>query len=107
LISSRKTIGDIRSNLSVQFRAALRVQRTLHTEAENRIANLDVAPGLTAARRVLPGNAGPFNGIFPASLVRPDRNNFAPRIGIAWKPQKQNGVRTGYGINYNLANMAL
>src|SRR4029077_1322868 len=47
--------------------------------------------------------AGPVNGIFPASLVRPDRNNFAPRIGIAWKPQKQTVVRVGYGINYNLA----
>src|SRR5205807_2489570 len=36
-------------------------------------------------------------------LVRPDRNNFAPRVGIAWKPQKQTVVRAGYGINYNLA----
>jgi len=62
-----------------------------------------VAPGFTAAARVLPGNAGPFSGIFPASLVRPDRNNFAPRIGVAWKPQKQTVLRTGYGINYNLA----
>jgi len=62
-----------------------------------------VAAGFTTAARVLPGNAGPFNGTFPASLVRPDRNNFAPRIGIAWKPQKQTVVRAGYGINYNLA----
>ena len=73
------------------------------TEADSRIANLDVAPGFTAASPVLPGKTGPFNGTFPASLVRPDRNNFAPRIGIAWKPQKQMVVRAGYGINYNLA----
>src|SRR6185437_9458000 len=31
----------------------------------------------------------------------PDRNNFAPRIGIAWKPLKKTVVRAGYGINYN------
>src|SRR6267143_1029135 len=29
--------------------------------------------------------------------------NFAPRIGLAWKPQKQTVIRIGYGINYNLA----
>ena len=74
-----------------------------YTEANNQIANLDVAPGFTSAAVVLPGQSGPFNGTFPASLVRPDRNNFAPRIGIAWKPQKQMVVRAGYGINYNLA----
>jgi hypothetical protein len=74
-----------------------------YTEANNQIANLDVAPGFTAALPVLPGHAGPFDGTFPASLVRPDRHDFAPRIGIAWKPQKQMVVRAGYGINYNLA----
>jgi len=91
-----------RSNLS--FNLGLRYEYNgPYTEAENRIANLDVRPGFAAAARVLPGQAGPFNGIFPASLVRPDRSDFAPRIGIAWKPQKQTVVRTGYGINYNLA----
>ena len=94
-----------RSNLS--FNLGLRYEYNgPYTEAENRIADLDVAAGFTTAARVLPGNAGPFNGTFPASLVRPDRNNFAPRIGIAWKPQKQTVVRTGYGINYNLAQYA-
>src|SRR5438552_3203876 len=74
-----------------------------YTEANNRIANLDVAPGFTAAVPVLPGQSGPYNGAFPASLIRPDRNNWAPRVGIAWKPQKKTVVRAGYGINYNLA----
>ncbi len=91
-----------RSNLS--FNVGLRYEfNGPYTEASDRISNLDVAPGFTAAAPVLPGHAGPFNGMFPASLVRPDRNNFAPRIGMAWKPQKQTVVRTGYGINYNLA----
>jgi trimeric autotransporter adhesin len=91
-----------RSNLS--FNLGLRYEYNgPYTEAANQIANLDVAPGFTVAVPVLPGHAGPFDGIFPASLVRPDRNDFAPRIGIAWKPQKQMVVRAGYGINYNLA----
>jgi len=95
-----------RSNLS--FNLGLRYEYNgPYTEAANQIANLDVAPGFTAAVPVLPGHAGTFNGTFPASLVRPDRNNFAPRIGVAWKPQKQTVVRTGYGINYNLAQYGM
>jgi hypothetical protein len=77
-----------------------------YTEANNHIANLDVASGFTAAEPVLPGAAGEFNGTFPASLIHPDRNNYAPRIGIAWRPLKQTVVRAGYGINYNLAQYA-
>jgi hypothetical protein len=71
------------------------------TEAHDRIANLDVANGFTGASVVIPGQSG-----FPASLLHPDRNDFAPRIGIAWRPLKNTVVRTGYGINYNLAQYA-
>jgi hypothetical protein len=75
------------------------------TEAENRIANLDVSfsPESITAYRVLPGQTGSYAGAYPASLVRPDRNNFAPRLGLAWRLGKQTVVRAGYGINYNLA----
>jgi len=92
----------LRTNLS--FNLGLRYEYNgPYTEAQNRIVNLDVAPGFTAATPVQPGGTGPFHGGFPDSLVRPDRNDFAPRVGIAWKPQKQMVVRAGYGINYNLA----
>jgi trimeric autotransporter adhesin len=74
-----------------------------YTEAQNRIVNLDVAPQFTSADVVQPGQTGTFSGAFPASLVRPDRNNFAPRLGLAWKPVSLTVVRLGYGINYNLA----
>ncbi|MGA2096635.1 MAG: TonB-dependent receptor [Candidatus Acidiferrum sp.] len=74
-----------------------------YTEANNQIVNLDVAPGFTAAAPVFPGTVGPYSGFFPDSLIRPDRHAFAPRLGLAWKPFKQTVVRTGYGINYNLA----
>ena len=74
-----------------------------YTEAHNRIANLDVASGFTGATPVLPGQTGTFNGTFPASLIRPDRNDFAPRLGLAWRKLKNTVIRAGYGINYNLA----
>jgi trimeric autotransporter adhesin len=91
-----------RSNLS--FNLGLRYEYIgPYTEANNRIVNLDVAPGFTAAVPVLPGATGPYNGVFPNSLIQPDHNDWAPRVGIAWKPEKKMVVRAGYGINYNLA----
>src|SRR5262249_9882808 len=32
----------------------------------------------------------------------PDHNNFAPRLGLAWRPHAGTVVRAGYSINYNL-----
>jgi len=74
-----------------------------YTETQNHIVNLDVAPGYTNAVPVFPGQTGPYSGVFPISLVRADRNNFGPRLGIAWRIGKRTVVRAGYGINYNLA----
>ncbi len=79
-----------------------------YTEAQNRIANLLVGPGFTTATpvvpldAVLPVDSGTFLASSNPSLIEPDRNDFAPRLGIAWKPQKKTVVRAGYGINYNL-----
>jgi hypothetical protein len=96
-----------RSNLS--FNIGLRYEYVgPYTEANNQIANLIVTSGFTSAEPVvpagaaLPPQAGQLARSSTASLINPDRNNFAPRIGIAWKPEKKMVVRTGYGINYNL-----
>jgi len=95
---------DFRFRPNLSFNLGLRYEYNgPYTESHNQIANLDVAAGFTGATPVLPGQGGAFNGTFPASLIRPDRNNFAPRLGLAWKPFKQTVVRAGYGINYNLA----
>jgi len=92
----------IRANLTLLLGLRYEYQGPF-TEANNQIVNLDVAPGFTAAAPVFPDQVGPHNGFFPESLIRPDRNNYAPRLGIAWKPLKQTVVRAGYGLNYNLA----
>jgi trimeric autotransporter adhesin len=92
----------IRANLTLNL--GLRYEYNgPYMEAKNQIANLDVAPGFTAAAPVEPGQTGPTFGVFPTSLIKPDRNNFAPRLGLAWKPRNLTVVRVGYGINYNLA----
>ena len=75
------------------------------TEISNHLANLDIAPqfltnpGFSSPDAVAPVIAGQ-NGV-PATLVKPDRNNFAPRVGFAWKVTAKTVIRGGYGINYN------
>jgi hypothetical protein len=73
-----------------------------YVDADGQLVNLDVASDFTAAIPVQSGGTGFFSGPLPRSLVEPDRNNLAPRIGIAWKPQSGTTIRAGYGINYNL-----
>jgi hypothetical protein len=101
---------DFRFRPSLSFNLGLRYEYNgPYTEARNQIANLNVGNGFTSAQPVvpagaiLPTSAGGLVTSSTQSLINPDRNNFAPRIGIAWKPMKQTVVRAGYGINYNLA----
>ncbi|MCW5979049.1 MAG: TonB-dependent receptor [Bryobacteraceae bacterium] len=62
-------------------------------EKHNRMANLAVAPGFTGAEPLL----------WPDTLVRPDRNNFSPRLALAWRPSLRRSavVRAGYGWYFN------
>src|SRR4029077_4857003 len=92
-----KLRGNLTLNLGLRYEYV-----SPFTELNDRIANLILSPGVLnpefgtpAVTPVLPGQG------FPASLVRPDRNNFAPRVGIAWKATPAMVVRAGYGINYN------
>src|SRR5262249_45345223 len=75
-------------------------------ETNNSLVNLDVAPDFSAAVPVLPGQAGPYHGLFPKSLVKPDRKELSPRLGLAWRATGITVVRAGYGITYNGAAYA-
>ncbi len=72
-------------------------------EKYGRMANLDIAPGYSNVAVVLPNQSGPYTGVFSNSLINPDRNNWAPRVALAWRvPSKRSTVvRAGYGIYYN------
>jgi hypothetical protein len=94
--------GNFSFNLGLRYDYA-----SPYTEANNKIVNLDAATGFVAVVPVLPGTTGTLSGIaFPASLVHPDRNNVAPRVGIAWRLKNRTVVRAGYGLTYNGAAYA-
>jgi len=93
----------VRSNLTLNL--GLRYEYfTPIQEKYGHLVNLDVAPGFTAVAPVIAGGVGPYSGPFPAALVNPDKNNFSPRFGLAWKPGAKSKFtfRAGYGWAYNM-----
>jgi hypothetical protein len=95
----------IRPSLSILWGARYEFQGPF-SEAQNHITNLDVTSGFSSATPVIAGETGALSGTFPNSLIKPNYNDWAPRIGLAWRPIKNTVVRTGYGINYNLAQFS-
>jgi hypothetical protein len=75
------------------------------TELQGRLVNLDIAPGYTAIAPVLASDpAGSLTGLtYPSSLIRPDRHEFEPIVGFAWRPFPASSVviRGGYSLRYN------
>jgi hypothetical protein len=74
-------------------------------ERYGRLVNLDIVPGFSGAAAVVASAPiGPLTGQhLPASLIRPDRNNLAPRLGFAWRPFSASSmvVRGGYGVYFD------
>ncbi|HUN83435.1 MAG TPA: carboxypeptidase-like regulatory domain-containing protein [Terracidiphilus sp.] len=79
-----------------------------YTEKYNHLAIVDTNPsgGFTQAAEVEAGNAGPFSGSLPNSLVFPFRLGIAPRVGFALRLPKQTVVRAGFGMNFTNSQYA-
>ena len=85
---------DIRVSRRLTLNLGLRYEFvTPYTEAQNRLSNFDPRTN-TIVQATKDDRA----------LVNPDRNNFAPRFGFAYKLGQETVLRGGYGIGYTYFN---
>ena len=76
-----------------------------YSEQNNYISNFDpttqtvltLAPGATAGNGITPVKA---DGVYGKTLINPDLNDFAPRVGFAWSVLPKTVVRGGFGVGY-------
>ncbi len=84
---------DIRATAKLTVNVGLRYEyATPIYERDNRLTNFD--PVTKSLRFASSGS------IENRSLVKPDRNNFGPRVGAAYSLNDKTVVRGGYGISY-------
>ena len=82
-----KVSNKLTLNLGVRYEFA-----TPQYEAQNRLANFD-----PVAKALIQAKAG---SLYNRSLVNPDRNNWAPRFGLAYQLNGKTVLRGGYGLAY-------
>jgi hypothetical protein len=84
---------DWRVNDQLTVNAGLRYEyATPWTEANNVLSNFD-----PATRTMVMAADGSLRD---RSTLQPDRNNFGPRLGVAYTPVERTVFRAGYGISY-------
>ena len=84
---------DIKVGPKLTINAGLRYEyATPQYEKGNFLTNFD-----PATNTLIEAKDG---SIYDRSLVNPDRNNFAPRLGAAWAVDDKTVVRAGYGVSY-------
>jgi outer membrane receptor protein involved in Fe transport len=84
---------DFKFNPKLTLNLGLRYEfATPQFEDQNRLANFD--PETVHLIQATDGS------LVDRALVEPDRNNFAPRLGIAYQLSPQTAIRGGYGISY-------
>jgi hypothetical protein len=84
---------DIRVNDRLTLNAGVRYEyATPLWEANNVLSNFD-----PATRQMLIAKDG---SITDRALVNPDKNNFAPRLGLAYTLMEKTVLRGGYGMSY-------
>jgi hypothetical protein len=84
---------DFRVNDALTLNVGVRYEyATPHWEKDNILSNYD-----PAGRRMIFATDGSLQD---RALIKPDRNNFGPRVGFAWSVAPATVVRGGYGISY-------
>jgi hypothetical protein len=88
-----KVTRNLTLNIGLRYEFA-----TPQWEANNVLSNFD--PG---GSRMIPARSG---SLYDRSLMDPDRNNFGPRVGLAYSINSKTVVRAGTGLSYVHFNRA-
>ncbi len=84
---------DFKLNQKLTLNLGVRYEfGTPQWEKDNLLGNFD-----PATATLIPAKSG---SIYDRTLVNPDRNNWAPRLGFAWNAADKTVVRGGYGVSY-------
>jgi hypothetical protein len=76
-----------------------------YSEKNNYVSNWDpisqtvltISPGAVAGNGITPTSGG---GVYGKTLVNPDFDDFAPRVGFAYSPTPNISVRGGFGLGF-------
>lgn len=105
---------DWRLSPRLTLNLGLRYEYAAPWKEENNLEGfLDPTTGLITFHQVpdeippgLRGLINPRGGIVKRGIIDPDRNNFAPRLGLAFRPLGENTVfRVGAGVFYDNVNL--
>jgi hypothetical protein len=84
---------DLRLNEKLTLNLGLRYEyATPQWERDNVLSNFD-----PINLKMIPATDGSLED---RSTIKPDRNNFGPRLGFAWSMTPETVVRGGYGVSY-------
>jgi hypothetical protein len=76
-----------------------------YSEQNNYVSNWDpvgqtvltLSPGATLGNGITPTSG---SGVYGKTLMNPDLNDFAPRVGFAWAPMPNTSIRGGFGVSF-------
>ena len=84
---------DFKVNSKLTLNLGLRYEfGTPQWEANNKLANLD-----PVGQKMIQASEG---DLYSRSLVHPDRNDFAPRFGMAYRLGAKTAIRAAYGVSF-------
>ena len=92
LLTFARSEGIWRVASKIRALSVLKGDSAFQAEDGNHLANYDLA-----TQKPIYAKDG---GIYERALVRPDRNNWAPRVGFAYRLMPKTVIRSGYGISY-------